>query len=75
MDYLKVYGGSFKEVEKLCDVVHKFSKDIRLKFDVDKCGSSINFQVFGQVPNCTEAYLSFFASFLSKRQCNHIEIH
>ena len=39
MDDLKVYGGSFEEVEKLCDVVHKFSKDIGMEFGMDKCAS------------------------------------
>ena len=28
MDDQKIYRGSFEEVEELCDVVHKFSKDI-----------------------------------------------
>ena len=39
MDDLKVNGGSFEEVEKLCDVVHKFSKDIGMEFRMDKCTS------------------------------------
>ena len=39
MDDLKVYGGSLEEVEKLCDVVHKFSKDIGMEFGMDKCAS------------------------------------
>ena len=37
MDDLKLYGGSIEEVNELCDVVHKFSSDIGMKFGMDKC--------------------------------------
>ena len=37
MDDLKLYGGDIKEVDKLCDVVHKFSTDIGMQFGMDKC--------------------------------------
>ena len=37
MDDLKLFGGNMEEVEKLCEVVHKFSTDIGMEFGMSKC--------------------------------------
>ena len=37
MDDLKLFGGNLEEVEKLCDVVHNFSRDIGMEFGMKKC--------------------------------------
>ena len=37
MDDLKLYGSTMVEVERLCEVVHKFSSDIGMEFGMDKC--------------------------------------
>ena len=37
MDDLKLFGRNMDEVNKLCNVVHKFSKDIGMEFGMSKC--------------------------------------
>ena len=37
MDDLKLFGKNREDVEKLCEVVHKFSTDIGMEFGMDKC--------------------------------------
>ena len=37
MDDLKLFGGNLQEIEKLCDVVYKFSRDIGMEFGMNKC--------------------------------------
>lgn len=37
MDDLKLFGRDKEEVDKLCEVVHGFSHDIRMEFGLDKC--------------------------------------
>ena len=37
MDDLKLFGCNMEEVKKLCDVVHKLLKDIRMEFGMSKC--------------------------------------
>ena len=39
MDDLKLFGGNLQEVERLCDVVHKFSRDIGMEFGMKKCAA------------------------------------
>ena len=34
---LKLFGRDKEEVDKLCGVVHGFSRDIRMEFGLDKC--------------------------------------
>ena len=37
MDDLKLFGGSRQEIQKLCDIVFKFSNDIGMEFGMKKC--------------------------------------
>ena len=37
MDDLKLYGQDDKELDKLLEIVHSFSKDIGMEFGLDKC--------------------------------------
>ena len=39
MDDLKLYGSGSGEIDELCQVVYKFSKDIGMKFGMDKCAA------------------------------------
>ena len=39
MDDLKLFGGNLQEVERLCDVVHKFSRDNGMEFGMKKCAA------------------------------------
>ena len=41
MDDLKLYGSCRKELENLCAVVDKFSKDIRMEFGLKKCATVV----------------------------------
>lgn len=41
MDDLKLFGRDETELDKLCSVVNKFSRDIRMEFGLDKCATLV----------------------------------